>query len=86
MPDTPLLPFPAPSFLFVLAPTFAANWIENVAWQAIGLLGNFKEFSRRLHAYLLLDESQLLFDEYSKKKISILRNCRGTVKCFEESL
>ena len=38
-------PFPAPSFFFsVLAPTYADNWIENVASQAIGLSRKLKGF------------------------------------------
>ena len=41
VPDTPLPPFPPHLFFFsVLAPTYADNWIENVASQAIGLSGN----------------------------------------------
>lgn len=77
LPDTPLPPFPPHHFFFLSSLQLTPITGSKTLPRKLSDSQEIKGVSRRLHAYLLLDESQLLFDEYLKeKKNSILGNCR----------
>ena len=76
LPDTPLPPFPPHHFFFLSSLQLTPITGSKTLPRKLSDSQEIKGVSRRLHAYLLLDESQLLFDEYLKEKNSILGNCR----------
>ena len=86
VPDTPLPPFPPHHFFFLSSLQLTPITGSKTLPRKLSDSQEIKGVSRRLHAYLLLDESQLLFDEYLKEKKFYLRKLPRTVKCFEESL
>ena len=61
-------PFPAPSFFFLSSLQLTPITGSKTLPRKLSDSQEIKGVSRRLHAYLLLDESQLLFDEYLKEK------------------